>query len=63
MKCYEHNNNIIIIINIYVYMFLQTYRATPFSSFTSIHSLYLVHLFIFNHSRTLLVRLLMSGDD
>ena len=33
MKCYEHNDKIIIIINIYVYFFLQTFRATPFFVF------------------------------
>ena len=46
----------------YVYFFLHTYRATAFF-FTSIHSVYLFYLFIFHHSRTLLVLILISGDD
>ena len=31
--------------------------------FTSIHSLHLVYLFVFRHSCTLLVFILISGDD
>ena len=42
-------------------LYVHTYRVTAF--FTSIHSLYLVYLLIFHHSRTLLVFILISGDD
>ena len=52
---------IIFIIFISVYFFLHTYRVTAF--FPSINSLYLVYVFIFHHSRMLLVLILISGND
>ena len=52
---------IIIIIFISVYFFLHTYHVTAF--FPSIHSLNLAHVFIFHHSRALLVLILISGND
>ena len=44
-------------------IFLFTYLSCYGFFFTSIISLYLVYLFIFHHSRTLLVLILISGDD
>ena len=54
-------NIIINIINNVIIIYMHTYRVTAF--FTSIHSLYLVYLFIFHHPHTLLVFILISGDD
>ena len=50
------NNIIIIIIIIIIICILIVLRLF----FTGIHSLYLVYLFIFHHSRTLLVFILIS---